>query len=147
MFHYYQLYIVSVFVVFFFVVDFVAFFFVGLVLAFVVFAFVVFFVSSSTTRTFFKPSTPFSFFSLDYDLLFITYALPICSFARCFTCAPISPISNGLEYSIIAIMSVLFIKFFDVYNCRFVYGCVIVSFFIILVSICIDFVFFDNKDN
>lgn len=50
-------------------------------------------------------------------------------------------------YSIIAIMSVLFIKFFDVYNCRFVYGCVIISFFIILVSICIDFVFFDNKDN
>lgn len=50
-------------------------------------------------------------------------------------------------YSIIAIMSVLFIKFFDVYNCRFVYGCVIVSFFIILVSICIDFVFLDNKDN
>ena len=34
-----------------------------------------------------------------FFLRLIAYALPICVFAKCFTCAPTSPISNELTYS------------------------------------------------
>ena len=50
------------------------------------------------------------------------------------------------SFSVIAILCIFLVEFFNI-NYRVISSFIIISFFVILISMCIDFVFFDNKDN
>lgn len=50
-------------------------------------------------------------------------------------------------FSIISILCIFLANLFSIFYQRVVSGVIVISFFVILVSMCIDFVFFDNKDN